>query len=352
MFKKLFYFNRLPPYLIFFITSRCNMRCQHCFFWQDINSQAQELTQDEIEKVARSLPGLLFMRITGGEPFLRLDIADIIGAFYKFSGLRRIGINTNGFLTAQIVESVKKMLKEFKGLDLEVGISFDGLEERHDNIRQCPGAFKNALATFSALKELKKDFANLKLGFLVTLMKDNQDEFEPLFKFLASLNPDNIGLNLVRGEPVEARELEVDIEKYRNVLALINAFNQQRSSGNSWFAALRVAKTRLSQRIIIRIVKDKIRQIKCNAASKIAVLYADGNVSACESSGYKLGNIRNYRYSFMDLWRSDARKKVISEIEKRKCFCTHECFITSSLVFEPAGLLKIVGEAFFNRKRS
>ena len=351
MFKKLLYFNRIPPYLIFFVTNRCNMRCQHCFFWQDINSGAAELTIEEIERVARSLPGLLFMRVTGGEPFMRGDIADIVGAFYRFSGLRRVGINTNGFFTENIVENVKKMLTQLNGIDLEIGISFDGLYEKHDTIRQCKGAFKNAVATFSALKELKKTFPNLRLGFLATMMKDNQDEFEPLFNFLAGLEPDGIGLNLVRGAPKNDSELEIDIEKFRSALTMINRFNQRKLSKHSLFDALRYAKTRLSQRIITETFINKRRYVKCNAADKIAVLYPDGAVSACESSGYGLGNIRDYGHSFMKLWQSGAKKRVVEEIKRKKCFCTHECFITSSLVFAPFGLLKIAGKAIFNRRR-
>ena len=351
MLKKLRYFNRMPPYLIFFVTDRCNMRCGHCFFWQSINSGAGELTIEEIERVARSLPGLFFMRVTGGEPFMREDIADIIGAFYRFSGLRRVGIGTNGFLTEKIVESTKKILEQLKGIDLEIGISFDGLYEKHDNIRLCGGAFKNAVATFWALKELKKTFPNLRLGFLATLMKSNQNEFEALFNFLAGLEPDGIGLNLVRGTPKNASEMEVNIEKYRDALTLVNSFNRKNISGHSLFDALRHAKTRLSQGIITKTFISKRRQIKCNAAGKIAVLYPDGNVSACESSGYGLGNIRDYDYSFMKLWQSETRERVTKEIERKKCFCTHECFITSGLVFTPLGLLKIAGNAIFNRGR-
>jgi MoaA/NifB/PqqE/SkfB family radical SAM enzyme len=324
------------------------MRCQHCFFWQDINSGAKDLTMEEIEKVARSLPGLIFLRITGGEPFVRKDIADIIGAFYRFSGLRRVGISTNGFLTADIVGSARTMLERLKGIDLEIGISFDGLYEKHDSLRQCKGAFKNAVATFLALKELRKTFPNLRLGFLTTMMKDNQDDFEALFNFLVTLEPDGIGLNLVRGAPMNVSELDVDINKYQSALALINGFNERKISRNPLFKALRFAKTQLSQRIIVKTSVEKRRHVRCNAGRKIAVLYPDGNVSACESSGFGLGNVRDCQYDFRNIWRSEVRRKLVEGIERKKCFCTHECFVTSSLAFEPQGLFRIAGQALVN----
>ncbi len=67
----------LPVNLIFFVTSRCNLLCTHCFYWEELNKRKNELELDEIERVSRSLPNLLSVSLTGGEPYLRPDLPDI-----------------------------------------------------------------------------------------------------------------------------------------------------------------------------------------------------------------------------------------------------------------------------------
>ncbi len=71
-----------------------------CFYSEYLNRENVNLvTLDEIEKISKSLPGLLHLILTGGEPFLRSDIEEIAGVFYKNSGTKSISIPTNGFFT-------------------------------------------------------------------------------------------------------------------------------------------------------------------------------------------------------------------------------------------------------------
>ena len=79
--SRLFIKQGLPVNLIFFVTSKCNLLCRHCFYWEELNLPKNELSLDEIEKVARSLPNLLSLSLTGGEPYLRPDLPDIAAAF-------------------------------------------------------------------------------------------------------------------------------------------------------------------------------------------------------------------------------------------------------------------------------
>ena len=71
-----------PIQLTFFLTSRCNLRCEHCFYWKELDADhSNELKIDEIKKIAQSLPRLLVLSITGGEPFVRKDICDVVSTF-------------------------------------------------------------------------------------------------------------------------------------------------------------------------------------------------------------------------------------------------------------------------------
>ncbi len=76
--------NGAPLHLIFFITNLCDFACQHCFLIANgelNNKSRQMMTLDEIEKIARSVPSLAALSLTGGEPFLRKDYTDIVRCF-------------------------------------------------------------------------------------------------------------------------------------------------------------------------------------------------------------------------------------------------------------------------------
>jgi len=316
------------------------MRCSHCFYWEDLNAKKLELNLTEIEKISKSLPGLFFLRLTGGEPFLRDDLSEIAGCFYRNSFLRRLGISTNGVLTEQIIRFVEAV-DNLSGLNMEIGISIDGVKERHDSIRGCPGAFEKAMYTFEKLSEIKKKTNNLRLGFLMTMTKDNQNELIEVFNYLKGMDPDSVGLNIIRGNPRDSSQLDIDIGKYDKLRSLLNQYNFRSSANKSFIYKMRLIKTVLSQDAIIDIVKNKRSRLTCLAADKIAVLYPDGEVSACELKRYSFGNIREYSYSFRKLWATQKRKSISLGIKKRKCFCTHECFITASFIFSLWNMIKI-----------
>jgi len=339
-----------PPYIIFFVTARCNMKCKHCFYWQDISGNKNELSIEEIEKMSRALPDMFFIRITGGEPFLRKDLYQIVGSFYRNNSIRRIGITTNGLLTDEIAEVTSRIAGNFKDLCFDIGISIDNLNEKHDAIRSCPGAFNKAMNTYDELMKLKEKNANVSAGFLITMMKDNQNELKDIYQYLKSKCPDGMGLNIVRGGPKDSSQLDVDIEKYDEFRHLINEYNFRNYSGRRFsFCRMRAIKTVMSQDTIINTVKKKKAQFVCPAGEKIAVLYPDGNVSACEMLDSTIGNIRDYNYDFKQLWRANKRKTIVRGIKKTKCFCTHECFVTAGLIFRLKNLFKIMIKTCLSR---
>ena len=106
--------GELPVYLVYFITDACNAKCKHCLLadgahpgWEEPSMvyRKQELSLEEIDKVTASMGkgSLMFLLPTGGEPFLRKDIGEIIKIFHKNTGVRNVGIPTNGSTTARTV---------------------------------------------------------------------------------------------------------------------------------------------------------------------------------------------------------------------------------------------------------
>ncbi len=124
--KMFFKKGELPVYLVYFITDACNAKCKHCLLadgahpgWEEpsMTYRKQELSLEEIDKVSSSMGkgSLMFLLPTGGEPFLRKDIGEIIKIFHKNTGVRNVGIPTNGSTTARTVSIVKDLVRELPG---------------------------------------------------------------------------------------------------------------------------------------------------------------------------------------------------------------------------------------------
>src|ERR687893_413970 len=95
--------------VIFFITSRCNARCDTCFYHEELNRPG-DLTFAEIERVSQTMPPVTDLWLSGGEPTLRHDIGEVIQLFVENNGVRRVIIPTNGLLKARTYEIVERAL--------------------------------------------------------------------------------------------------------------------------------------------------------------------------------------------------------------------------------------------------
>src|SRR5437763_4180065 len=78
-----------PPFLILFINSICNQTCEHCFYWKNLNRR-DDLTVAEIRQLSQSLGRIENLNLSGGEPFLRPEFAEICGFFIQANHVRQI----------------------------------------------------------------------------------------------------------------------------------------------------------------------------------------------------------------------------------------------------------------------
>ena len=90
-----------------FVTSVCNARCAHCFY--PINAGKNELTLEEIDRFATTLPPIRLLLISGGEPFLRRDLPDLIRVYFERCGFFSASIPTNGFSPEEVARGAEKI---------------------------------------------------------------------------------------------------------------------------------------------------------------------------------------------------------------------------------------------------
>ena len=152
------------------ITLNCNARCVMCNIWK--NRIPNEIKPEIYSKLPSSLREI---NITGGEPFLRSDISDIVRVMKKTCPHARLLINTNGYLTAHIKRIFPSVLKEDPHIAMRVSIDAEG--EGHTKIRGLPNFYEHAMDTLEYFRSVGvKD-----LGISYTLMEQNKNELLKLY---------------------------------------------------------------------------------------------------------------------------------------------------------------------------
>jgi MoaA/NifB/PqqE/SkfB family radical SAM enzyme len=327
----------LPIYLIHFVTERCNARCLHCLGSFTSTVRDEELTIDEIEKISLTLGPIFFLLPTGGEPFLRKDLPEIIRIYYKNNSLRKVGMPTNGSLTESCLNGVREILEIGNDLHLGVDISIDGIGEDHDRIRNFPGLFDKAITTYRELKRLEREYDNFNVCLEITISHFNQDKLGEIYNyFLSELEIDNLIIRIVRGSPREPKAKDVDIEKFESFSKRLEEdiiSNRLPGYSNFPLSNFVIARDIIGRRLTIKMLHENKYQIPCYAGNLTGVLRGNGDVYPCELLNEKLGNLRDVGYDFKRLWLSEKADLIRERIINEKCFCTHECFITNNILF-------------------
>lgn len=339
----------LPIQLIFFVTARCNLRCRHCFYWKELNRrEKKELALEEIEKVAaNSKLDLLWLSLTGGEPFLRPDLPQIASAFCTYGKVANISIPTNAQLKEKTIEITKEILKLCSDTYISISVSIDGLEEVHDKLRGARGSFSKAVGTFWELKRLKQ-FPNFGLSLQTTATSENQRGLKDLYLFARDeLKPDYINLNLVRGKPLDLNTKVVNIEYYEELLELMREDVRKGKWGyfEFPFSGIALARNFLVYGQIAKTFRTNRYQAPCYSSDLSGVIGEEGDVFPCEIlEDAKIGNLRKVDYNLSNLWFSKRNDEIRRKIAQ-KCFCTYECATSINVLFNPRFYPRMVLEA-------
>jgi MoaA/NifB/PqqE/SkfB family radical SAM enzyme len=134
--------------VIFFVTSRCNAKCETCFYHEELNRPG-DMTFEQIERVSRTMPDVTDLWLSGGEPTLRHDALEVIRLFVENNGVRRVIIPTNGLLKTRTYEIVDGALSLHPELHLYLNVALDGYGETHDRVRGVPGNWERTRSCVS-----------------------------------------------------------------------------------------------------------------------------------------------------------------------------------------------------------
>lgn len=322
-----------PPFLIVFINSICNLTCEHCFYWKDLNKR-NDLSFEEFVKLSEELGQIETLNLSGGEPFIRKEFAEICTLFIKNNGAKQIYVPTNGYFTDKTETAIRKVLQN-KELQLFVAeLSLDGMPEYHNRFRGNPKSFENAMETYEMLARLQEEDPRLRIHANTVAMSENMDEIRQLATHLYARCPkmEHQNLAVIRGDRKNPSLTGPAIEAYKDLykhIANVWKDREEDRFGTSVEPMLQWAK--------VQTMQSESQFVPCKAGNLSGVIYANGDVSVCETHE-PLGNLRDK--SFFELWDSPQAKALRADIAARKCYCTTEVFMWPSIVFQPVQLTR------------
>ena len=287
------------------VTYRCNAKCTMCNRYKVPSKPEEEISLETIKK----LPEMYFTNITGGEPFIREDLKDIVRELYKKSD--RIVISTNGFFTDKIVD----LCKEFPQIGIR--ISIEGLEQTNNEIRGLEDGYNRGYTT---LKKLV-DMGMQDVGFGMTVQDRNAADLVPLYNI-----SDELGMEFATASLhnsfyfVESHNIIKDrLMVAQNFEDLINRLLES-NSPKKWFRAY------FNHGLINYIFSQK-RLLPCDMSFDTFFIDPYGDVMPCNGTKEKqvMGNLNEQ--SWDELWNSEQAEKVRKFVRN----CDRNCWMIGSV---------------------
>lgn len=345
-----------PGQLIHFLTHRCNARCAHCFDEAQRQSigLADELDISRIRTLAASAGPLGHLSLTGGEPLLRDDIADIVAAYYA-AGVRSFSLNSNGSLPERLAELLPRLATAAPWGRFIVTISVDGPAPVHDRLRALPGLYRKVEQSFAVLYQARQWLPQLRVHACMTLSQANVREVDAVLSSLGGApRPDQFEFSRLRGLPADPALPGVDDAAYAAAYARLTAANQ-RGKGLAWlFSRL--------DRAMASIQRQHQHAWPCGtclAGKRLAVIQADGTVLPCEMlrsvrpgaapqyGNFILGRLAEHGDDLRAVLGSSQARRITGYIRDSECRCGFECAIFATMVYRPWRLWR-----FFSKRPS
>jgi len=342
------YILRNPVELTIFITSKCNFKCHHCFYLKDSQKEKKELTVEEINTLTKTLPKLLRVLITGGEPFLNENIVRICELFYKNTKPLYITIPTNASLPDKIIYHTKDILRKCPKTFINISLSLDETEEARDKITGARNSFNLFKKTHNSLLELKNTYKNLGVTTLTTQTAENEKHLKKILDYAVNnLKTDNFGFSPVRGPVQNSRLKAINPEIYSNITERIIDYAKKNINKNTFFPLRNyfLANRELVYLHTYKTLKENKYQTKCYSGALRLVVNETGEVFPCETlmnnNSFKIGDLRSIGMDFRKLWSSKKRSEILKQIQHQKCFCTHGCDMSTNTFFNFSNIPKL-----------
>ncbi len=321
-----------PEVVTHLVTLRCNLKCTMCDVWKI--KDYPEMNLEQIDKIYSDLGRLSAVRLSGGEPFLRKDMAEIINIVRERSNPKYIQINTNGMVQGRVI----KTLERVDCSNLHIKVSIDAMDETHDEVRGVQGSFNKTVDTLKQLVDLRERLG-FYLGVHQVIMRNTLQHIKPLRTLCDSLGLDLISEfaldNQVLYEPsFEIKKVEQAMKTFDGLtLAEVGqAFSDMQTESADDDLPERMMRRYYLEGARNRLLKGVAQpNPPCVALGSHLRIMPNGNVPVCMYKPMVAGNLVDE--GFQALWKS-ARIEEFRNTEVRSCDgCWVGCEVQPNAIF-------------------
>jgi MoaA/NifB/PqqE/SkfB family radical SAM enzyme len=338
----------LPFSLVVSVSFRCNSRCRTCDVWR---KPGDELTLDEWRRVFANLGRAPFyLTFTGGEPFLRPDLPEVVIAGAEHCRPGVITIPTNGLLTKRILNGVDQICAAAPHSQIGLNLSLDGIGPEHDEIRGVPGNWERSMETWDGLKELQARHPNLVLSIHTVVSRFNVHRIHEIVEGLEFLKPDSY-ITEVAEQRVELGTMDWDITPAPDVYAPIADELSARAKAiptkgprptktvTRFTQAFRAQYYQLAKRIL----QEQIQVIPCQAGWASGHIAPNGDVWTCCIRAEPVGNLRQTGYDLRPIWFEYVGQlhRLRKSIAARECACPMANASYANMLLHPPTLVRV-----------
>ena len=297
-----------PADMCIITTYRCPMRCKMCNIWDNPTIADKEITPEEM----KLLPKVKFINLTGGEPFIREDLAEIVAVCFTKSP--RVVISTSGWYDDRVVELAKRFPR------IGIRISIEGLACKNDELRGRAGGFDKGLRTLLTLKEMGiRD-----IGFGCTVSDNNSADMLSLYRLSKA-----IGLEFATSAFHNSYYFHKDDNLITNRDEVCGDFEQlvnmqlKENHPKSWFRAF-------FNMGLINYIEGNRRLLPCEAGMVNFFVDPYGDVYPCNGMEErywfeKMGNLRTTP-DFQAIWNSEQAQHVRERVRD----CPKNCWMVGT----------------------
>jgi MoaA/NifB/PqqE/SkfB family radical SAM enzyme len=275
----------------------------------------EEMKPEEYSKLPKSVR---YINVSGGEPFLRDDVPQIIRVLDKSLNRPKIDISTNGLLTDRIIPQMGEIKKIHARLG--VRLSVDGIGERHDQVRGIKGAFDRVMATVKALKEM--GFKDIGIGSVAS--NYNVDQITNVVKLAKSLNVEFMCCGVAQNSELTFSKSNKPIQNLSELKLQIDYMTREHMKT---FKPRNWVRGYIDSGLYSFAYKGH-REIHCSAGITFFFLTPNGDVYPDMVINRKFGNILDA--PFEQIWYSPSANKFRADLSDVGN-CPNPCWMTCTV---------------------
>jgi len=350
-----------PLTLTFSVTAACQSRCKTCnigsLYMANPSLAKQNLTLEEIEKIFKALGPIYFFNISGGEPFMRPELAEIIRLACIHLQPRLIHIPTNAISHKFIDKTTRKILEYMElyahpSTPISIKPSIDGVGAMHDYVRGYPGNFKLLEKTIDVLLAIRKENPRLHVDLGTVISNLNLHHLDEIEDWVHAR-----GIESYRHEVAEQRAefhnlgdpITPPAEIYASLTERFRNKILRNIRGKAFLTRTTEAVRVVYYDIAVQILQERRQVTPCYGGISNIHMNFNGEIWPCCVLGgdQPMGNVREMDYDIQAVLRSSQAAGARKYIADGNCACPLANQWLNNVLLTPRHMLKVLYTLFF-----